>query len=100
MQRSKLLGTLCGQRKFSRGLYGPDLLKLCGAKGIRIVDLLDANESTCVFVDVDSVGSTREPLLSALVMLASDGVCRNYCGRTADGAGVRRERRRWLCEAA
>src|ERR1700749_1867015 len=33
-------------------------------------------------------------------MLASDGVFRNYCGRTADGAGVRGERRRWLCEAA
>ncbi len=24
---------------------GPDLLKLCGAKGIRTPDLLDANES-------------------------------------------------------
>src|ERR1700756_4015878 len=43
MQRSKLLGTRCGRRKFSSGLYGPDLLKLCGAKGIRTPALTRPN---------------------------------------------------------
>jgi hypothetical protein len=37
-----------------------------------------------VFVVVDCVGSNRETLIRALVMLASDGASWNYCGRSAD----------------
>ena len=46
--------------------------------------LLDANESTCAFAIVGRVGSDNNLLVSALSALASDGICRNYCGRIAD----------------
>ena len=34
-----------------------DQLKLCGAKGIRTPDLLDANENNWAFITVDRVGN-------------------------------------------
>src|SRR5690349_17513344 len=57
---------------------------LCGAKGNRTPDLLDANESTWAFVAVNTVGCDRKSLARALVMLAGDGGSRNCCGRVAD----------------
>jgi len=44
----------------------PDLLKLCGAKGIRTPDLLDANESNWVFVKPSCVDYAEKPLAMAL----------------------------------
>jgi hypothetical protein len=49
-------------------------------------DLLDANESTWAFVDVDSVGSGEKPQLRRLESLAVEDRYRSYCLRTADAA--------------
>jgi hypothetical protein len=57
------------------------------------IDLLDADESTLVFVG--RVGWTEPLLVKSLARLASVDGCRSYCGRTADEHGGLPARRYW-----
>jgi hypothetical protein len=68
---------------------GPELLQRMGYTYVRVrdgtADLLDANETTWAFVDVDHVGRVKKRQVKKLATLVSVGVCWNYCGRIADG---------------
>ena len=65
----------------------PDLLKLCGAKGNRTLGLLDANETTWAFVDVERVGLVDNSLARRLAASAwrvhFDALLQTDCGRYA-----------------
>jgi hypothetical protein len=50
----------------------PELLKVCGAKGIRTPGLLDANESTWAFAVVGRVGGERKGHVTRFTTLAGD----------------------------
>ena len=65
--------------------------------GLSLLTLLDANESTWVFETADCVGCGENLQARQLGVLASDGLHRNYCGRTADaGFGSIRRREKAL----